>query len=348
MLPGLGPHDGHTQPACTLSHAERLLEDLIEIALDAHDDPFFRLGDHDDQALDLLPRVAPFALGPVRRPLLCGFIVFEARHVPEEPLDAPDLFEHPIGVEAADRDPVDRETLFQRGSRSGRTDADDVGAGGLLFDLDGTFADTAPDLAFALNETLRAWNRPELPYSQIRPVVSHGGIALIRLGFGMEPGDERFEDRRQFLLDVYKNNLCRHTTLFDGMSELLDNLEQRAIPWGIVTNKPAWLTDPLMEQLNLTARAACIVSGDTTENRKPHPQPILLACEIAGADPLESIYVGDAARDIEAGRSAGVTTLTARFGYIGEQDQTDQWGADGDIDHPLQILDWLAPRVTPG
>lgn len=211
----------------------------------------------------------------------------------------------------------------------------------VLFDLDGTFADTAPDLAYALNQTLKLHGRAPLSLDRIRPQVSHGGMALIRLGFEIEPDDPEFETYRGQLLDIYQRNLTRGTRLFPGMEELLAQLELRAIGWGIVTNKPAWLTDPLMDQLDLTERAACIVSGDTTENRKPHPQPIFHACEIAGADPLESLYVGDAERDIEAGRNAGLTTLTALFGYIGEQDQTDQWGADGDISHPLQILDWL-------
>ena len=211
----------------------------------------------------------------------------------------------------------------------------------VLFDLDGTFADTAPDLAYALNQTLERNGRSPLSFEQIRPQVSHGGMALIRLGFAIGPDDPEFETFRGQLLDVYQRNLTRGTRLFPGMEELLHQLEQRDIGWGIVTNKPAWLTDPLMDQLNLTKRAACIVSGDTTENRKPHPQPIIHACEIAGVNPLESLYVGDAERDIEAGRNAGLTTLTALFGYIGEEDETDQWGADGNISHPLQILDWL-------
>ena len=217
--------------------------------------------------------------------------------------------------------------------------------GGLLFDLDGTFADTAPDLAFALNETLRAWNRPELPYSQIRPVVSHGGIALIRLGFGMEPGDEGFEDRRQFLLDVYKNNLCRHTTLFDGMSELLDNLEQRAIPWGIVTNKPAWLTDPLMEAMRFTQRTNCIVSGDTCDHSKPHPQPMLHAASLIRTDPGACLYLGDARRDIEAGKAAGMKTAAAAYGYIEPHDPAESWDADWLIAHPLELLPLLQPAA---
>jgi phosphoglycolate phosphatase len=218
----------------------------------------------------------------------------------------------------------------------------------VLFDLDGTFADTAPDLAYALNQTLKLNGRSPLAFEQIRPQVSHGGMALIRLGFEIEPDDPRFDTYRGQLLDIYLHNLTRGTRLFPGMEELLSELERRAIAWGIVTNKPSWLTDPLMDQLALSERAVCIVSGDTLENRKPHPQPIIHACEVAGASPLESIYVGDAKRDIEAGNNAGLTTLTALFGYIGEEDRTDQWGADGDISHPLQVLDWLKLPRNPG
>ncbi|MEJ2308042.1 MAG: HAD-IA family hydrolase [Gammaproteobacteria bacterium] len=212
---------------------------------------------------------------------------------------------------------------------------------GLLFDLDGTFADTAPDLAFALNETLRAYGQRQLPYERIRPVVSHGGIALIRLGFGMESGDEGFEERRQFLLDVYKDNLFRHTTLFDGIAELLDNLDRRAIPWGIVTNKPAWLTDPLMQAMRFTERTDCIVSGDTCEHSKPHPQPMLHAAGLIEAAPGKCLYLGDARRDIEAGKAAGMMTAAAAYGYIEPHDPAESWNADWLIAHPLELLPLL-------
>jgi phosphoglycolate phosphatase len=211
----------------------------------------------------------------------------------------------------------------------------------VLFDLDGTFADTAPDLADALNRTLQLHGREPLSLEQIRPAVSHGGAALIRTGFGITPEDERFEPLRQDLLRFYQENLSRHTTLFPGMAELIDRLERDGIRWGIVTNKPSWLTDPLMQQLGLTHRAACIVSGDTTNNSKPHPEPILHACQLAGGTPEECLYVGDAERDIAAGNNAGTATLIALFGYIGEDDRPSEWQADGEIMHPSDILDWL-------
>jgi phosphoglycolate phosphatase len=211
----------------------------------------------------------------------------------------------------------------------------------VLFDLDGTFADTAPDLAYALNETLRQFGGASLPYEQIRPHVSHGATALIRLGFGLEPGTEAFEARRQVLLRVYQDNLCRDTRPFDGIPAVLDALEANALAWGIVTNKPSWLTDPLMAQLGLAERAGCVVSGDTTPTPKPHPAPILHACARLGVPPAQCVYVGDAERDVEAGRRAGAATLAATFGYLRDHEDPSAWGADALIDAPLALLDWL-------
>ncbi|HEB59143.1 MAG TPA: phosphoglycolate phosphatase [Gammaproteobacteria bacterium] len=218
----------------------------------------------------------------------------------------------------------------------------------VLFDLDGTLADTAPDLAYALNEVLREQGRPTLPFDTIRPVVSHGGMALIRLGFGMEPDEPGFEDLRQRLLAVYRDNIARETRLFTGMSELLDAIEGQGMKWGVVTNKPSWLTEPLLEQLDLVQRAACIVSGDTLAERKPHPAPLLHACELTGSTAPECVYVGDAQRDIEAGSEAGMHTLVALFGYIGEDDDPDTWRADAMIESPAGILDWIAARKQDG
>ncbi|MDA1108015.1 MAG: phosphoglycolate phosphatase [Proteobacteria bacterium] len=211
----------------------------------------------------------------------------------------------------------------------------------VLFDLDGTLADTAPDLAFALNAVLQEQDRAPLPFETIRPVVSHGGTALIRLGFEIEPGTAAFESLRLRLLDIYRDHLAQHTRLFPGIEELLGAIEQRGMNWGVVTNKPAWLTDPLLEQIGLSERAACVVSGDTVAERKPHPAPMLHACQLAGSEAHQCLYIGDAARDIEAGRRAGMKTLVALFGYIGEDEQPDSWGADGMIAHPADLLDWI-------
>jgi phosphoglycolate phosphatase len=212
----------------------------------------------------------------------------------------------------------------------------------VLFDLDGTFADTAPDLAYALNETLQRFGSARLPYETIRPRASDGALGLIQLGFAaLEPGTPPFEERRQALLDVYRDNLCRETKPFDGMVEVLDALEAAGVAWGIVTNKPARFTDPLMAGLNLAHRAACVVSGDTTPNRKPHPEPILHACARIGVAPMECVYVGDAERDIEAGRRAGTATLAAAFGYLEPHEDPAAWGADDVIDSPGRLLVWL-------
>ncbi|MDF1529187.1 MAG: HAD-IA family hydrolase [Sedimenticola sp.] len=208
----------------------------------------------------------------------------------------------------------------------------------MLFDLDGTLADTAPDLAYALNQTLVKHGRNSLPFEHIRPHVSHGGIALIRAGFGIEPDHPDFQEYRQDLLAIYLQNIVRETALFPGMAEVLEQLEQLGIGWGIVTNKPAWLTDPLVAGMGLSQRAACIISGDTTPNSKPHPGPILYACEQTGVTPTACIYVGDAERDIVAGREAGTATLAALFGYLGEKDRPESWGADDLIAKPEDLL----------
>ncbi len=223
-----------------------------------------------------------------------------------------------------------------------RTCADREAIRLVLFDLDGTLADTAPDLAYALNQTLKCHGRPPLPYAQIRPVVSHGASALIRLGFGLTTDDDAFAPLLQQLLQCYSANIHRETRLFPGMEPLLETLERRGIAWGVVTNKPARFTNPLMACMGLAERAACIVSGDTTRHRKPHPEPILHACRQAGGqEPKGALYIGDAQRDIESGLNAGTATLVALFGYLGPDDTPEQWGADGCITHPGQILEWL-------
>jgi len=211
----------------------------------------------------------------------------------------------------------------------------------VLFDLDGTLLDTAPDLADALNTVLLENDRPALPFTTIRPVVSHGGIALIELGFRLERGDPAFEPLRQRLLAVYRANLSGKTRPFEGMDALLDALEARGLNWGVVTNKPGWLTDPLLKDLGLFERAACVISGDTLNERKPHPAPLLLACRQAGSEPAQCVYIGDARRDVEAGNNAGMHTLVALFGYLQAHDDPYGWNASGTIDTPAGVLDWL-------
>ncbi len=215
----------------------------------------------------------------------------------------------------------------------------------VLFDLDGTLVDTAPDLAWCLNALRAEQGLEAMPFAAIRPHVSHGARALVRAGFGIDLDDDRFEALRARLLALYEANLARESRLFAGMDALLDELAARALPWGVVTNKPGWLSEPLLDALGLSARAACIVSGDTTARSKPHPDPLLHASRLVALPPSACLYVGDARRDIEAGRSAGMRTLVALFGYLDEGDDPAVWDADGLIDHPRAILDWLAPSA---
>lgn len=217
----------------------------------------------------------------------------------------------------------------------------DKPAAAVLFDLDGTFADTAPDMGRALNRLLEMKGRSPLPLATIRPHVSHGARGLVRLGFGLEPGEPDYDRLRQGFLDLYREDLARDTRLFPGMAELLAELEERDLPWGIVTNKPGWLTEPLLRTLGWYERAACVVSGDTTPHTKPHPEPLRHACRQIDAVPARTWYLGDAERDIAAGRAAGIRTLVALFGYLGEADRPAHWGADGSIEHPGDLLGWI-------
>jgi len=208
----------------------------------------------------------------------------------------------------------------------------------VLFDLDGTLVDTAPDLAAALNAVRIAQGLMPMDYATIRPEVSNGASALIQLGFNLEIGHPDFEPLRQQLLDYYQKHICDQSSLFSGMDDLLDALESGCYAWGVVTNKPAFLTQPLMSALGLAQRAKTIVSGDTAAHRKPHPAPMLYAARELGLTPEECLYLGDAARDIEAGKLAGMKTAAALFGYIGAQDQPADWQADYMIAHPMDLL----------
>ncbi|MCI0590025.1 MAG: phosphoglycolate phosphatase [Gammaproteobacteria bacterium] len=212
----------------------------------------------------------------------------------------------------------------------------------VFFDLDGTLADTAPDLAHVLNRLLQDEGHQPLAYEKIRVRVSHGSDALIQLGFGISGSDPSFEDLRQRFLALYRSHLANETRLYPGMETALQWLERNGMKWGVITNKPAWLTNPLLEELGLSPRAACIVSGDSVANRKPHPEPLLLACELLDSKPSQCVYVGDAQRDIRAGTLAGMRTLVALFGYIDHEEDPSTWGADGIIETPLDLIDWLS------
>lgn len=208
----------------------------------------------------------------------------------------------------------------------------------IFFDLDGTLADTAPDLAGALNCLLLEHGQPPLPHDLMRPHVSAGTRGMLHVGFAVAPGDAAYPALQKRFLDLYEASLCVGTRLFDGMAGVLDELDARDIRWGVVTNKPARFTLPLMKALGLAGRAAAIVSGDTTPKAKPDPLPLLHACELAGVAPHACVYVGDDQRDVEAGRAAGMRTLVATWGYLGTGLPIREWGADGLIDTPEDIL----------
>jgi phosphoglycolate phosphatase len=210
----------------------------------------------------------------------------------------------------------------------------------LLLDLDGTLLDTAPDMGGALNRLREENGLDPLPDATIRPMVSHGSARLVTLGFPAATGDE-YERLRLRFLDLYSRNLAEHTRLFPGIEYLLSELERLGLPWGVVTNKPGWLTDPLLEALDLGRRAACVVSGDTLPERKPHPLPLLHAARQVGVAPERCVYAGDAERDIQAGRAAGMTTVVAAYGYISADEDPLSWQPSGIVSEPAQILDWM-------
>lgn len=211
----------------------------------------------------------------------------------------------------------------------------------VLFDLDGTLLDTAPDLALALNTLLIEHQYQPLPLATIRPWVSQGTTALIRKGFNLGETESLIDTLRQRFLTIYTEHLADQTCLFPGMAEVLTTLESKKIQWGVVTNKAARLTDPLMQQLGLAQRSVCNISGDTLAQCKPHPAPLLHACQLAGSIPEQCIYVGDASRDIEAGQRAGMRTLVALYGYIEDHETPAQWGATGMLNQPLDLLSWV-------
>ena len=210
----------------------------------------------------------------------------------------------------------------------------------IFFDLDGTLVDTAPDLAHALNLQLKRHGKQSLPYEAIRPFASHGSRGLVGLGFAITPKDDNFLAMRDEYLSIYDTVFARSPVLLPGMADLLQDVETKGLKWGIVTNKPRRFTIGLIESmgLNLQNRAACIICGDDAPLPKPSPATLLLACEQVGIKPQNCVYVGDAERDIQAGRAAGMKTVVALFGYIDVTDRPHEWSADAYINTPKELL----------
>lgn len=214
----------------------------------------------------------------------------------------------------------------------------------ILFDLDGTLADTAPDLAAAINRLRMERGVPATPYALLRPAASAGARGLIGVAFGLHPGDEGYEELRIDFLNNYAAALAIESCLFDGIPLLLKNLSEYGIAWGIVTNKAARFTDVLVQQIGLQD-AACVISGDTTPHSKPHPAPLLEAARRLALSPQHCWYVGDDLRDIESGRAAGMHTLAATWGYCGHSDPKT-WNADMLIDSPLDMLKLIDRQLS--
>ena len=217
----------------------------------------------------------------------------------------------------------------------------------ILFDLDGTLADTAPDLAAALNRVRTDRGLAPVPPERLRSSSSHGARGLIGTGMGVAPDHADYRALRDAFLAHYESALCVDTTLFADVSALLDEIESRALKWGIVTNKATRYTMPLLDLLGLGGRAGVVVCGDTTPHTKPHPAPLLAAATGLGVAPERCVYVGDAERDVVAGVAAGMRTIVARYGYIDAGEDPLRWPADGAIDDPGGLLHWL-PAVSRG
>lgn len=211
----------------------------------------------------------------------------------------------------------------------------------ILFDLDGTLLDTAYDFYTALNKLCAERSIPQVPYNLVRNAVSDGTAKLVKLVDDFPEENVEFTTIKQRFLDYYRETEFKDTKLFIEMPEILELIEQHSIPWGVVTNKPTWLTIPLMRNLQLTNRAACIVSGDTTAHAKPHPTPLLHACKLLQVNPNDCVYIGDAKRDIDAGNSAGMTTITAMYGYIEDLQNARTWLADYRVENTLELKHWI-------
>lgn len=211
----------------------------------------------------------------------------------------------------------------------------------ILFDLDGTLVDTAPDLIASLNIALTKYGYKDVQDNEVKPLISYGAKAMIKKSIGEPPNDTVENQILEYMLQYYEQNIAERSQFFSGIEETLQNIESLGLKWGIVTNKRKRFTLPLVNELNLSNRAACIISGDSTANSKPHPEPMLTACKIANVEPEQCVYIGDAQHDIEAGKNANMKTLAALYGYLKSDDKPFHWGADGVIHSPSEISNWI-------
>ncbi len=209
----------------------------------------------------------------------------------------------------------------------------------VLFDLDGTLADTAPDLAAAVNQMRAQRNLTLAPYESLRPHASAGARGLLAAGFGIKPEDDGYEAMRLEFLSNYEQAICQHSVLFDGVADLLGMIAQRHLAWGIVTNKAARFTQPLLPLLGLQ-NAHCVVSGDTTPHSKPHPAPLLEAARALNVAPQDCCYLGDDLRDIQAAKAAGMHSIAVTWGYCG-QTEPQQWQADLLLHKPAELFSFV-------
>lgn len=211
----------------------------------------------------------------------------------------------------------------------------------VLFDLDGTLLDTGLDLWHAMNTTLKNHNKPPVDYSHFRQSITHGATGMIKQSFGLSESDADFETIRLQFLNKYESMLAHHTELFEGMDTLLDFLDQQQLPWGIVTNKSTRFTLPLLKKMHLDQRSQCIVTGDTLDQMKPHPAPLLHACQLINKKPQRTLYIGDYKTDVEACRAADMPHIIVSYGYFAIDEHPDQWNADYVVDHADEIVDWF-------
>nr|WP_316644345.1 phosphoglycolate phosphatase [uncultured Roseateles sp.] len=212
----------------------------------------------------------------------------------------------------------------------------------VLFDLDGTLVDSAPDLAGAANQMRSVRGLADLPYAQLRPMVGTGARGMLGVALGVTPAAPEYEALKHEFLDLYESRMLQETRVFDSVLSLLDSLQQLSLPWAIVTNKAERFALPLTEALGLQRGAVAVIGGDTTPHAKPHPAPLLEAARRAGVAAEHCIYVGDDERDILAGRAAGMRTVAAAWGYLGQGAPIHEWGADLTIENPQALLHWLS------